>query len=76
MCECVKSRHLIAGWLCCTCRAYNGLQRRECKQCGGARCAPLSPDSATREHFETYAEAYANDPALLAMVERELGKNA
>ena len=70
MCECVKTPFITAGWMCHTCRTYNGLQRETCRHCGTTRCKPLSPDKESNEHFETYAEAYKDDPAQLKAIER------
>lgn len=72
MCECAKTRDLIAGWGCHRCRVYNGLQRMTCRQCGERRCTPLAPDRDTGEKFETYEEAYADDPGTLASIKLAL----
>ena len=53
MCEYVDSPYLVAGWVCCRCRVYNDLVRNRCKQCGGARCTPLSPDRMTGKTLES-----------------------
>jgi hypothetical protein len=76
MCECIKTEHIVAGWMCCHCSVYNGLQRFECKQCGASRCKPLSRDIKTRERFETYEEAYAKQPEMLARIKQQLGEHA
>jgi hypothetical protein len=72
MCNCVKTKSVAAGWGCCMCRCYSGMQRRECRNCGRSRCKPLSPDKQTGEWFESYEEAYANDPDMLARVNEQL----
>ena len=72
MCECVKTHHVIAGWKCCECPLYNGMQRQSCRSCGKTRCKPLKPDSDTGEHFETYEEAYADDPDMLVTIYAQL----
>ena len=37
MCACtcafIHTEHVMPGWGCCRCGAYNGLQRRECRMC-------------------------------------------
>lgn len=76
MCQCVKSVYLTAGWVCCGCLAYCGLQRAQCKQCDRPRCRPLFGDRDTGETFETYEEAYAKEPDTLATVLAELAKAA
>lgn len=72
MCECVKSESLLAGWLCCGCHAYCGMQRRDCRACCKVRCKPLLPDRDSGEHFESYEEAYVNDPDILARINEQL----
>lgn len=72
MCECIKTANIIAGFICCGCRAYNGLQRSICKQCEQARCEALLPDGETGTQFETYAQAYANEPDMLAGINHQL----
>lgn len=32
--------HVIPGWGCCKCRAYNSYQRETCKGCGHIPCYP------------------------------------
>lgn len=76
MCECVKGEGIIAGWKCCGCPVYNGMQRTSCRACARERCKPLSPDRITGEHFETYEEAYADDPETLAAVKAQLTAHA
>jgi hypothetical protein len=73
VCECIDAPSVMAGFGCCRCRTYNGLQRVECRACGAVRCVPLLPDRDTGEHFETYEEAYANDPEKLEAVKAALG---
>ena len=34
MCEFIGTEHVMHGKGCCKCRAYNGLQRIFCKDCG------------------------------------------
>lgn len=72
MCACVKTEHIVAGWGCCACRRYNGLQRSTCRACGMDRCSPLLPDTKSGERFETYDEAYENDPVLLDKIYAQL----
>lgn len=74
MCECIKTPRVVAGWGCCRCRCYNGLQRSTCRACGALRHKPLLPDKDSGERFETYEEAYANDPAMLARVKEQLSR--
>ena len=74
MCECVKSSSVIAGWGCHRCHVYNGLQRLSCRQCSEKRRLPLSPDRVTGETFETYDEAYADDPNTLDLVRQGLAQ--
>lgn len=76
MCECVDLPCVAAGFGCCQCHKYNGLQRLACSLCGRARCSPLQPDTATGRQFETYGEAYANDPDMLARVQNQLDEQA
>lgn len=76
MCECVKTRHVIAGWGCCTDRCYNGMQRQTCRACGRERCHPLLPDSDSGERFESYEEAYADNPDMLSRINEQLRKQA
>jgi hypothetical protein len=78
MCECIKAPGVIAGWKCCHCPLgiYNGLQRQSCKVCGKTRCKPLLPDSETGAEFETYEEAYEDDPVMLAAVNEQLARAA
>lgn len=48
--EHAETERVAAGWGCCRCRTYNGLQRVMCKHCGHARCSapgPLGPDAET-----------------------------
>ena len=72
MCECIKGEFVVAGWICCRCRAYNGLQRKACKMgCTDSRCSPLKPGKGG-ERFETYEEAYKDDPSTLEVVQRAL----
>jgi hypothetical protein len=33
-----ETKHLEAGWGCCRCATYNGLQRGLCRTCGHPRC--------------------------------------
>lgn len=35
----VRLPHVVPGWGCCQCRAYNGYQRLLCKNCGHMHCA-------------------------------------
>jgi hypothetical protein len=72
MCECIKEPTIVAGWICCTCRGYCGMQRTACRDCGVARCKPLTPNRETGEHFESYEEAYANDPDTLRRIHEQL----
>lgn len=72
MCECLKAPSVIAGWGCCGCRTYNGLQRKSCRICQVQRCSPLLPNRDTKVSFETYAEAYADDPEKLAMIRTQM----
>lgn len=74
MCTCIESPHVVAGWRCCRCTQYNGLQRNACRACNVPRCQPLAPDAATGAQFETYEQAYARDPATLAAIHRELAR--
>jgi hypothetical protein len=74
MCECIKTPRLIAGWGCCADRVYNGLQRDTCRGCGRQRCKPLLPDTYTGEQFETYEEAYKDDPEHLAVIQAQLNR--
>lgn len=73
MCKYLDVRDVVAGWGCHACHLYNGLQRKACRGCGGARCAPLSPDEHTGRTFETFEEAYADDPRMLAQIRAQLG---
>jgi hypothetical protein len=73
MCECIIAPTVTAGYVCCACRTYNGLQRNECRACVAARCVPLLPNRHTGELFETYEEAYANAPDELEAVKVALG---
>jgi hypothetical protein len=75
MCECIKASHVIAGWKCCHCLLYNGMQRQTCRSCEKERCKPLLPDSDTGEKFESYEEAYADNPSMLTLIYEQL-KNA
>jgi hypothetical protein len=43
-CESIQTSHIAPGWICCQCRAYNGLQRSWCKFC--RRMAPSPPPSS------------------------------
>lgn len=36
-------KHIFPGWVCCKCRVYNGLQRKECKTCGHVCCNLQKP---------------------------------
>ena len=72
MCTCVKAECLVAGWGCCACTIYNGLQNKQCRNCGKARCSPLKPDKETGEKFETYDEAYADDEDMLNLIKKQL----
>jgi hypothetical protein len=72
MCVYVDHPHVVAGWMCCRCAIYNGLQRASCKNCGEIRHTPLEPDLDTGARHETYEEAYANDPEMLAKVNAQL----
>lgn len=72
MCNCVKTKHIVAGWGCCACRIYNGLQRSTCRSCTRERCHPLLPDINSGERFETYEEAYADAPDMLERVNMQL----
>jgi hypothetical protein len=74
VCKYIDSPHVIAGWGCCQCHSYNGLQRASCRGCGRARCKPLGADSDTGKRFETYEEAYKDDPEKLAAIRRELAR--
>ena len=74
MCECIKTPNLIAGWVCCADRVYNGLQRETCRVCGRSRCESLAPDTHTGEQFETYEEAYKDDPERLAAIQAQLNR--
>lgn len=75
MCEFVMTPYVTAGWICHACRGYNGLQRDRCKDCGDGRCRPLKP-SDTGECFETYADAYKDDPGTLSRINEQLAKSA
>jgi hypothetical protein len=75
MCECVKGEDIVAGWSCHHCHIYNGLQRPSCKNCRRARCAPLAPNKTSGKQFETYEEAYRDDPEMLARVRLALGRS-
>lgn len=44
MCEFIKDTHVMPGWGCCECRAYNGLQRIVCKVCGRSNCGVDIPE--------------------------------
>lgn len=37
MCRFVSTSNVMPGWACCGCSAYNGLQRQQCRGCGGER---------------------------------------
>jgi len=37
-CSHVRLPHVVPGWGCCQCRAYNGYQRALCKNCGHMHC--------------------------------------
>jgi hypothetical protein len=76
MCECLKTQFVIAGWGCCGCNGYNGLQRPTCRACGKQRCEPLKPDKRTGEKFETYEEAYKDDPKRLEAINEQLARAA
>ena len=34
-------KFVMAGWGCCQCKTYNGLQRKDCKRCGHKPCVEL-----------------------------------
>lgn len=34
----IEKYHLMPGWGCCQCRHYNGLQRKQCKNCKHECC--------------------------------------
>ena len=72
MCECVIGPSIVAGWGCCGCRMYNGLQRFRCRGCDAERCKPLAADMETHRTFETYEEAYTDDPEALARIQQAL----
>jgi hypothetical protein len=76
VCECIKTPNIIAGWKCCACPLYNGMQRERCRSCGRQRCRPLSPDSDTGEVFESYEEAYKDDPGMLVTIHEQLARGA
>ena len=42
-CAPVSAPNVMPGWACHECRAYNGLQRTQCKACGHTRCGPAFP---------------------------------
>jgi hypothetical protein len=73
MCECLKAPSVIAGFGCCGCKTYNGLQRKTCRTCSKERCTPLRPDKHTGESFETYVEAYKDDPERLKFIQAQMG---
>lgn len=77
MCECVKAPGIVAGWKCCACGVgqYNGLQRDRCRNCHSLRCKPLAPDVDTGEQFESYEEAYADDPRTLAAINEAIASH-
>lgn len=52
-CYFIDTAHLMPGWGCCQCRAYNGMQRASCKACQHPRCSPLEPDRARGTTFDT-----------------------
>lgn len=72
MCDCVKTDTITAGWGCCACSCYNGMQRQECRNCERGRCKPLSPDKDSGDRFESYEEAYADNPEMLEAVNEQL----
>lgn len=37
-CAHVRADHVVPGWGCCQCRAYNGYQREICRACGHLQC--------------------------------------
>lgn len=44
MCDFIQDTHVMPGYVCCSCRTYNGLQRRICKACGNHSHAVEIPD--------------------------------
>ena len=47
MCNYIDSEHVMPGWMCCKCHAYNDMSREQCKHCQQSRCSLLSPDVVT-----------------------------
>lgn len=37
-CKTINHPNIMPGWGCCMCRTYNGIQRKQCKQCGHECC--------------------------------------
>ena len=40
-----ESRLMEAGWACCGCGTFNGVQRDVCRQCKHPCCVPIAPPS-------------------------------
>jgi len=43
-CRHVRGSHVVPGWGCCNCTAYNGYQRSNCKRCGHKPCFELESE--------------------------------
>jgi hypothetical protein len=39
-CGHIRGRDVVPGWGCCSCHAYNGYQRTQCRNCGHLPCYP------------------------------------
>ncbi len=37
-CQHIRDDHVVPGWCCCNCHAYNGYQREQCRICGHSPC--------------------------------------
>lgn len=44
MCVYIDSKNIMPGYICHTCKSYNGLQRGACKDCGELACKVDIPD--------------------------------
>lgn len=76
MCEFISSEVVMPGYVCCTCRNYNGLQRMACKDCGMPRHPFEIPASVRRcESCKIFHYEPADEPKFCPCCKASINPN-
>jgi hypothetical protein len=70
LCNYIGGSYILPGWGCCQCRAYNGLQRRECKHCGHKRHEIVPPDGVVQCPTCGWGYEETNPPVVVTQTRR------